>query len=58
MGGMIMALFELNPYEDSTTIEIAEAVREPLRELIVKETNVNKRAFLEKVLSTLRDWYA
>jgi hypothetical protein len=54
---MIMALFELNPYEDSTTIEIAEAVREPLRELIVKETNVNKRAFLEKVLSTLRDWY-
>jgi hypothetical protein len=54
---MIMALFELNPYEDSTTIEIAEAVREPLRELIVKETNVNKRAFLEKVLSTLGDWY-
>lgn len=52
-----MALFELNPYEDSTTVEISEAIKEPLRELIVKETNTTKRAFLEKVLSTLDDWY-
>lgn len=49
--------FELNPYEGFTANEVAYAIRQPLSELIVKEKNPTKKSFLEKVLSTLKEWY-
>lgn len=49
--------FLLNPYQYATTEEVVEELMLPLQELVCKETNPLKREFLEKVVSTLKDWY-